>query len=69
MDTVLNLGLNDATVEGLARAPATPRFAYDSYRRFIQMYRDVVLGVDHQPFRGDPGARQRGPRRSSSTPS
>ncbi|MFO1067028.1 MAG: pyruvate, phosphate dikinase [Geminicoccaceae bacterium] len=50
MDTVLNLGLNDATVEGLATASANPRFAYDSYRRFIQMYGDVVLGVDHYLF-------------------
>ena len=45
MDTVLNLGLNDATVEGLVRRSGNPRFAYDSYRRFIQMYSDVVLGV------------------------
>ncbi|HEX7078748.1 MAG TPA: pyruvate, phosphate dikinase [Candidatus Eisenbacteria bacterium] len=45
MDTVLNLGLNDRTVEVLARKSRNPRFAYDSYRRFIQMYSDVVLGV------------------------
>ncbi len=45
MDTVLNLGLNDATVEGLAERTNNPRFAYDSYRRFVQMYGDVVLGV------------------------
>ena len=45
MDTVLNLGLNDDTVEGLARRSGNPRFAYDSYRRFIQMYGDVVLGI------------------------
>jgi pyruvate,orthophosphate dikinase len=50
MDTVLNLGLNDITVEGLARSSNDPRFAYDSYRRFIQMYGDVVLGVDHYHF-------------------
>jgi len=50
MDTVLNLGLNDQTVEGLARASGDARFAYDSYRRFIQMYSDVVLGVDHHDF-------------------
>ncbi len=50
MDTVLNLGLNDATVEGLAQHSGDPRFAYDSYRRFIQMYSDVVLGVDHYTF-------------------
>jgi len=50
MDTVLNLGLNPDTVEGLARRADDPRFAYDSYRRFIQMYGDVVLGVDHHLF-------------------
>src|SRR5680860_144554 len=50
MDTVLNLGLNDATAAGLAIATGNPRFAYDSYRRFIQMFGDVVLGVDPQLF-------------------
>ena len=50
MDTVLNLGLNDRTVAGLARRSGDPRFAYDSYRRFIQMYGQVVLGVDHHHF-------------------
>jgi len=50
MDTVLNLGLNDATVEGLAKASGNPRFAYDSYRRFIMMYSDVVLGVHKDHF-------------------
>ncbi len=50
MDTVLNLGLNDETVAGLAARAGNPRFAYDSYRRFIQMYADVVLGVDHYHF-------------------
>jgi len=50
MDTVLNLGLNDRTVEGLARQSGDPRFARDSYRRFIQMYGQVVLGVDHHHF-------------------
>jgi pyruvate,orthophosphate dikinase len=50
MDTVLNLGLNDVTVEGLAKASGDARFAYDSYRRFIQMFGDVVLGVDHSLF-------------------
>ncbi len=50
MDTVLNLGLTEATVEGLAEKSGDPRFAYDSYRRFIQMYSDVVLGVDHYHF-------------------
>lgn len=50
MDTVLNLGLNESTVEGLALKSNNPRFAYDSYRRFIQMYSDVVLGLDHYHF-------------------
>ena len=50
MDTVLNLGLNDDTVEGLARAAGDERFAWDSYRRFIQMYADVVLELDHDAF-------------------
>jgi pyruvate, orthophosphate dikinase len=56
MDTILNLGLNDETVRGLAEATGNPRFAYDSYRRFIQMYGDVVMGVqkrhenEHEPF-------------------
>ena len=50
MDTVLNLGLNDATVKALAVASGDERFAYDSYRRFIQMYSDVVLGIDHEVF-------------------
>jgi pyruvate,orthophosphate dikinase len=50
MDTVLNLGLNDATVEGLAAKADDARFAWDSYRRFIQMYADVVLELDHGAF-------------------
>ena len=56
MDTILNLGLNDDTVKSLALATNNPRFAWDCYRRFIQMYGDVVLGVqkgegeDHEPF-------------------
>ncbi len=50
MDTVLNLGLNDATVEGLAAQSGDARFAWDSYRRFIHMYASVVLGVAHQNF-------------------
>ena len=50
MDTVLNLGLNDETVEGLAKVSGDARFAWDSYRRFIQMYSDVVLGLDHYLF-------------------
>ncbi|HEX7758658.1 MAG TPA: pyruvate, phosphate dikinase [Caulobacteraceae bacterium] len=50
MDTVLNLGLNDETVEGLAKLAGDRRFAFDSYRRFIQMYSNVVLGLDHHMF-------------------
>ncbi len=50
MDTVLNLGLNDQTVEGLAAKSEDARFAWDSYRRFIQMYADVVLELDHGAF-------------------
>ncbi|NHO32213.1 pyruvate, phosphate dikinase [Acetobacter fallax] len=50
MDTVLNLGLNDVTVEGLARSSGDERFAWDSYRRFIQMYGSVVMGVPHHRF-------------------
>lgn len=50
MDTILNLGLNDVSVEGLANLTENPRFAYDCYRRFIQMYSDVVVGVGKQEF-------------------
>src|SRR5215813_727190 len=56
MDTILNLGLNDQTVLALEKASNNPRFAWDCYRRFIQMYGDVVMGVqkapgeDHEPF-------------------
>lgn len=50
MDTVLNLGLNDQTVQGLIKQSGDARFAYDSYRRFIQMFSDVVLGVEHYHF-------------------
>jgi pyruvate,orthophosphate dikinase len=56
MDTILNLGLNDDTVLALAKATKNERFAWDCYRRFIQMYGDVVMGVqkregeDHEPF-------------------
>ncbi|MCD8036026.1 MAG: pyruvate, phosphate dikinase [Clostridiales bacterium] len=50
MDTVLNLGLNDVSVEGLAKATENPRFAYDSYRRFIMMFADVVIGVSKSKF-------------------
>ena len=50
MDTVLNLGLNDESVQGLIRQTENPRFAWDSYRRFIQMFSNVVLGVDADLF-------------------
>ncbi len=50
MDTILNLGLNDETVEGFARFTGNPRFAYDSYRRFIQMFSDVVMGLSKKRF-------------------
>ncbi|MBE3583111.1 MAG: pyruvate, phosphate dikinase [Limnochordaceae bacterium] len=50
MDTILNLGLNDQTVQGLIQRTNNPRFAWDSYRRFIQMYSDVVLGIEHEEF-------------------
>ena len=45
MDTILNLGLNDVSVKGFAAKTGNPRFAYDSYRRFIQMFSDVVMGM------------------------
>ncbi|HHY63645.1 MAG TPA: pyruvate, phosphate dikinase, partial [Clostridiaceae bacterium] len=50
MDTILNLGLNDVVVEGLAKLTNNPRFAYDSYRRFIHMFSDVVMGIDKNKF-------------------
>ncbi len=50
MNTILNLGLNDKSVQGLAAATGNPRFAYDSYRRLINMFGDVVMGVDHEHF-------------------
>ena len=50
MDTILNLGLNDDTVEGLAKLTENERFAYDSYRRFIQMFSDVVMEIDKSHF-------------------
>ena len=50
MDTVLNLGLNDTTLQGLIKQSGNERFSYDSYRRFIQMYGDVVMGIDHDDF-------------------
>ncbi len=52
MDTVLNLGLNDESVKGLAKVSGNERFAYDSYRRFIQMFSDVVLGADLDEYEG-----------------
>ena len=65
MDTILNLGLNDEAVEGLARSTENPRFAYDSYRRLIQMYGGVVEGIDGHRFeqaladlKGERGATQ-----------
>ena len=50
MNTILNLGLNDKTVEGLAQRSGNPRFAYDSYRRFIQMFGEVALDIDMEKF-------------------
>ncbi|MBR5933839.1 MAG: pyruvate, phosphate dikinase [Treponema sp.] len=50
MDTILNLGLNDKSVEGLAKKTDNPRFAWDAYRRFIQMFSDVAMGIDHDKF-------------------
>ncbi len=50
MDTILNLGLNDVAVEGVAAKTQNPRFAYDSYRRFIQMFSDVVMGIEKSKF-------------------
>ena len=62
MDTVLNLGLNDETVKGLAKLSGDRRFALDSYRRFITMYSDVVLGVHHHEFEDILDQSQRPPR-------
>ena len=50
MDTILNLGLNDESVQGLIKKTNNPRFAWDSYRRFIQMFGDVVMEVPHHDF-------------------
>ena len=50
MNTILNLGLNDVTVEGLKKRTNNPRFAYDSYRRFIQMFGEVALDIDMEKF-------------------
>ena len=65
MDTVLNLGLSDKATQGLARRSGDSRFAYDAYRRFIQMYADVVLGVDHGVFEKALTAARRGKKRAS----
>jgi pyruvate,orthophosphate dikinase len=64
MDTVLNIGLNDKTIQGVIAKTKNERFAYDAYRRFVHMYGDVVLGVrpksekDHEPFDEDHGQAQ-----------
>jgi pyruvate,orthophosphate dikinase len=50
MDTILNLGMSDKSVKGLSNKTGNPRFAWDAYRRFIQMYGDVVMGVPHDLF-------------------
>ena len=50
MDTVLNIGLNDTSVEGLAKATGNERFAWDSYRRLLDMFGEVVLGIPHEDF-------------------
>ena len=72
LETVLNLGLGDAAVEGLAERTANPRFAWDSYRRFVQMFGDVVRGIPSESLRVgacDGPARRRGSRRTpASTP-
>ena len=50
MDTVLNLGLNEKTLDGIIKKTNNPRFAWDSYRRFIQMFSDIVMEVEHAKF-------------------
>jgi pyruvate,orthophosphate dikinase len=50
MNTILNIGLNDASVEGLAKKTGNPRFAYDSYRRFVDMFGSTAMGVEHEHF-------------------
>ena len=69
MDTVLNLGLNDEAVEGLAARTGNPRFAWDSYRRLVQMFGDVVRGVPGATLRGRDRADQARARRDAWTPS
>ena len=63
MDTILNLGLNDTAVEGLAASTENPRFAWDAYRRLIQMYGDVVAGLGEREVRGRAGRAQGAARR------
>ena len=69
MDTILNLGLNDEVVEGLAKKTGNPRFAYDSYRRFVQMFSDVVMEMNKSEFekdhRRDEGSQGRHPGRGA----
>ena len=65
MDTILNLGLNDQTVLALVAATKNERFAWDCYRRFVQMYGDVVMGVQKAQGRGSRAVRSRHPRASS----
>ena len=50
MDTVLNLGLNEKTLEGIIKKTNNPRFGWDSYRRFVQMFSDIVMGIEHAKF-------------------
>ena len=59
MDTILNLGLNDVTAAGLIKKTGNPRFVYDSYRRFVHMYSDVVMGVPHESFEEAIAAKKR----------
>jgi pyruvate,orthophosphate dikinase len=68
MDTILNLGISDAAADGLAAESGDPRFAWDSYRRFVQMYGEVVEGVPGQVFPAVPGSRRRGGTRSAAAP-
>jgi phosphoenolpyruvate synthase/pyruvate phosphate dikinase len=69
MDTILNLGLNDKAVEALAKLSNNPRFAYDSYRRLIQMFGDVVLDVPKKSSSTSSTASRSAPRSSSTTSS
>jgi pyruvate,orthophosphate dikinase len=65
MDTVLNIGLNDETLEGLAKLTGNPRFAWDAYRRLIQMFGKIVMGIDREVRTRDGRATRQdgGPRR------